>query len=177
MRVVVTGSTGFIGSALVAALDQRGDEVVRLSRGSGASAGPSWDPDAGTIASDAFDSIDAVIHLAGEGIGEKRWTPEQKRRILESRVDGTTLLARTIVERSPKSAVLVSGSAVGYYGDRGDEPVDETSANGADFLAGACRQWEAAAQPVADAGIRLVTIRTGIVLDPRGGVLRPGRVG
>jgi hypothetical protein len=171
VRVVVTGSTGFIGSALVAALDQRGDEVVRLARRTGASAGPSWDPDAGTIASDAFDGVDAVIHLAGEGIGEKRWTAEQKCRILESRVKGTTLIARTIAERSSKPAVLVSGSAIGYYGDRGDEPLDETSANGGDFLARVCRDWEAAAQPAADAGIRLVTIRTGIVLDPRGGVL------
>jgi uncharacterized protein len=172
VRVVVTGSTGFIGSALVTALGRRGDEVVRLARGAPAGASPTWDPDAGTISSATFDGADAVVHLAGEGIGEKKWTPEQKLRIVESRVKGTTLLARTIAERAMKPAVLVSGSAIGYYGDRGDEELDETSASGGDFLADVCRQWESAAQPAAAAGIRLVTIRTGIVLDPRGGVLK-----
>ena len=172
MRIVVSGSTGFIGTALVRAIEQRGDDVVRLRRGAAGDAGPVWDPEAGTISDDAFDGADAVIHLAGEGIGEKKWTPEQKRRILESRTKGTTLIARTLAQRSNKPAVLVSGSAVGYYGDRGDEILDEDSSSGDDFLADACRQWEAAAQPVVAAGIRLVTIRTGIVLDPRGGVLK-----
>jgi uncharacterized protein (TIGR01777 family) len=172
VRVVVTGSTGFIGSALVGALEQRGDEVVRLARRSKTAAAATWDPEAGTISDGAFDGVDAVVHLAGEGIGEKKWTPEQKLRIVESREKGTTLIARTLAEQATKPAVLVSGSAIGYYGDRGDETLDETSASGDDFLAGVCRKWEAAAQPAADAGIRLVTIRTGIVLDPRGGVLR-----
>jgi uncharacterized protein len=171
VRVVVTGSTGFIGTAVVSALEQRGDEVVRLTRGSGASAGATWDPEAGTIASTAFDGVDAVVHLAGEGIGEKKWTPEQKRRIRESRVKGTTLIAHTLAEQTSKPAVLVSGSAIGYYGDRGDETLDESSTNGGDFLAGVCSQWEASAQPAAEAGVRVVNIRTGIVLDPRGGVL------
>lgn len=181
MRVLVTGSTGFIGSALVSALDQRGDKVVRLGRSASATGGPTWDPDAGTISTVAFDGVDAVVHLAGEGIAEKKWTPDQKRRILDSRVKGTTLLARTLAELPTKPGVLVSGSAIGYYGNRDDEVLDETSSGGDDFLAEVCRQWEAAAVPAADAGIRLVTIRTGIVLDPRGGVLarllRPFRLG
>ncbi|HEY5013534.1 MAG TPA: TIGR01777 family oxidoreductase [Acidimicrobiia bacterium] len=172
MRVLVTGSTGFIGSALVSALEQRGDKVVRLGRGGGAAGGPTWDPKAGTISTVAFDGVDAVVHLAGEGIGEKKWTPEQKRRILESRTKGTALLARTLADLPSKPAVLVSGSAIGYYGDRGDETLDETSTSGDDFLAGVCREWEAAAQPAADAGIRVVTTRTGIVLAPQGGVLK-----
>jgi uncharacterized protein len=172
VRIVVTGSTGFIGSALVSALEQRGDEVVRLARGGNAGAGPTWDPEAGTVSAGAFDGVDAVVHLAGEGIGEKKWTPEQKRRIVDSRVKGTTVIAQTLADQATKPAVLVSGSAIGYYGDRGDEVLAETSASGDDFLAGACRQWEAAAQPAAEAGIRLVTIRTGIVLDPAGGVLK-----
>jgi uncharacterized protein (TIGR01777 family) len=172
VRIVVTGSTGFIGTALVRAIEQRGDDAVRLRRGAAGDAGPVWDPEAGTISRDAFDGVDAVVHLAGEGIGEKKWTPEQKRRILESRTTGTTLIARTLAERATKPAVLVSGSAIGYYGDRGDEVLDETSSSGDDYLADVCRQWEAAAQPAADAGIRLVITRTGIVLGPSGGVLK-----
>lgn len=172
MRVLVTGSTGFIGIALVSALEQRGDRVVRLGRGEATDARATWDPEAGTISTVALDGIDGVVHLAGEGIGEKKWTPEQKRRILESRVKGTSLLARTLAERQTKPSVLVSGSAIGYYGNRGDEMLDETSSSGDDFLAGVCTRWEAAAEPAAAAGIRLVTIRTGIVLHPSGGVLK-----
>ena len=151
MRVLVTGSTGFIGSALVSALEQRGDRVVRLGRGEATDARATWDPEAGTISTVALDGIDGVVHLAGEGIGEKKWTPEQKRRILESRVKGTSLLARTLAERQTKPSVLVSGSAIGYYGNRGDEMLDETSSSGDDFLAGVCTRWEAAAEPAAAA--------------------------
>jgi uncharacterized protein (TIGR01777 family) len=172
VRVLVTGSSGFIGSALVRALEERGDNVVRLARGASDRTTPTWDPEAGTIASVAFDGVDAVVHLAGEGIGEKKWSAEQKRRIIESRTKGTTLIARTIAELASKPNVLVSGSAIGYYGLRGDEPLDESSSSGTDFLAGVCQQWEASAQPAADAGVRVVNIRTGIVLHPRGGVLK-----
>jgi uncharacterized protein len=172
VRVLVTGSSGFIGSALTGSLERRGDTVVRLRRSGTGGQAPTWDPDAGTISAGAFDGVDAVVHLAGEGIAEKKWTPAQKRRILDSRVQGTALLARSLAELPVKPAVVVSGSAIGYYGDRGDEVLDEASPGGDDFLAGVCRQWEAAARPAADARIRLVTIRTGIVLDPRGGVLK-----
>src|SRR5476651_1785334 len=135
MRIVVTGTTGFIGRELVNALEQRGDEVVRLARGAGASGGATWDPEAGTIASGALDGVDAVVHLAGEGIATKKWTPEQKQRIVDSRVKGTTLIARTLAQQTSKPAVLVSGSAIGYYGSRGDEVLDEESSSGDDFLA------------------------------------------
>ena len=172
MRVLVTGSSGFVGTALVAALEGRGDKVVRLTRGDGATGKAAWDPDAGTISTVAFDGVDGVVHLAGAGIGDEKWTDARKRLVLGSRVTGTTLLARTLAGLPEKPCVLVSGSAVGYYGDRGDEVLDESSASGDDFLSDVCRQWEAAAQPAADAGVRVVNIRTGIVLDPRGGVLK-----
>ncbi len=112
------------------------------------------------------------MHLAGEGIAEKKWTPGQKRRILESRTKGTDLLARTIAGRDEKPAVLVSASAIGYYGNRGDDELTEVSPPGDDFLAGVCVQWEAATAPAAEAGVRVVIVRTGIVLSPKGGVLK-----
>ena len=170
--VLLTGSSGFIGTALTTALEASGHRVVGLRRGSGASGSRTWDPEAGAIDATALDGITGVVHLAGEGIGEKKWSPEQKRRILESRTKGTDLLARTLAGRDEKPAVLVSASAIGYYGNRGDEELTETSAAGDDFLADVCRQWEAATTPAADAGIRVVIIRTGIVLSPKGGVLR-----
>jgi hypothetical protein len=172
VRVVVTGSSGFIGTALTSALEQRGDRVVRLTRGGATSAGPTWDPDNGTISTLAFEGADAVVHLAGVGIGDKKWSPEQKRAVLDSRTKGTTLLARTLAELPQRPPVLVSGSAVGYYGDAGDAVLDESSPNGDDFLADVCRQWEAATEPAAQAGIRVVNLRTGIVLHPDGGALK-----
>jgi uncharacterized protein (TIGR01777 family) len=173
-RVAVTGSTGFIGTALVQALRANGDEVVRVVRSAGSPPdGPTavWDIEAGTIDAAALEGVDAVVHLAGEGIAEKRWTDEQKRRILESRTKGTTLLTRTLAALSSKPAVLVSGSAVGYYGDRGDEVCTEASGPGTGFLSDVVVAWEAAAAPAAAAGIRTVFARTGVVLDGEGGML------
>jgi uncharacterized protein (TIGR01777 family) len=114
-----------------------------------------------------------VVHLAGEGIGDHRWSAEHKRRVLDSRVNGTSALARALAGLDTKPSVLVSSSAIGYYGNRGSETLNEESAPGADFLAEVCTKWEAAAQPAADAGIRLVRLRTGIVLSSRGGALGP----
>jgi uncharacterized protein len=171
VRIVVTGSTGFIGSALVRALEQRGDEVVRLARGANPGAGPTWDPGAGTVSAGAFDGVDAVVHLAGEGIGEKKWTPEQKRRIVDSRVKGTTLIARTLADQATKPAVLVSGSAIGYYGNCANKVLTEESPPGTDFLAEVCVAWEAETKPASEAGVRTVLTRTGIVLDKHGGAL------
>jgi uncharacterized protein (TIGR01777 family) len=170
-RYAVTGSTGLIGRALVASLEADRHEVVRLVRPGTASSGARWDPEAGTIEAGELEGLDGVVHLAGEGIAGKRWTDEQKRRIIESRRAGTSLLARTLAELESKPPVLVSGSAIGFYGDRGDEVLTEASAPGRGFLTEIVEAWEAAAQPAVDAGIRTVFLRTGIVLAGDGGVL------
>lgn len=171
-RVAVTGASGLIGGALCAALRAEACEVRRLVRGAPASAGEvEWDPAAGRIDPDGLEGLDAVVHLAGENIAGGRWTPERRERILRSRVDGTALLARTLAALRRPPRVLLSGSAVGYYGDRGDEPLDETAPPGAGFLAEVCRAWEGAAEPARAAGIRVVHLRTGVVLSRRGGAL------
>jgi uncharacterized protein (TIGR01777 family) len=157
-----------VGSALCAALDARGDDVVALTRGAG---GIQWEPAAGRIHG-SVDAFDAVVHLAGAGIGDHRWTDEYKREIRESRVHGTTALAAALAQAEHPPSVFVSGSAVGYYGNRGrEELLDEASTHGDDFLALLCRDWEAATQPAGDAGIRTAMIRTGVVLAPKGGAL------
>lgn len=175
MRVLVSGSSGLIGSALVTRLASEGHEVVRLVRGEATAADEvRWDPAKGSIDLAGLQGagpLDGAVHLAGEGIGEKRWSDEQKRRILDSRVQGTTLMAETLAALDPKPKVLVSGSAVGFYGLRGDEVLTEESASGDGFLADVTRQWEAAARPAEQAGIRTVLLRTGIVLSPKGGAL------
>lgn len=171
MDVAITGSSGLIGSALADALHRRGDRVIPVVRGR--TRGLRWDPLAGTIDAAGFEGLDAVVHLAGEGIGEKRWTPEQKAAILESRTAGTRLLAETLAGLDHRPAVLVSGSAIGYYGDRGAEELTEASPSGPvdDFLVDVCRQWESATAPAEEAGIRTVHLRTGIVLSTGGGAL------
>ncbi|HEX2051023.1 MAG TPA: TIGR01777 family oxidoreductase [Actinomycetota bacterium] len=172
MDVAVTGSSGLIGAALVTALEAAGDRVVRLVRSGPARPGTiRWDPAAGAIDAAGLEGIDAVVHLAGESIGAARWTAAKKARILNSRVDGTSLLAATISDLRSPPRVLVSGSAIGFYGDRGDELLTEGSGPGTGFLAGVVRRWEDAARPAAEAGVRVVTLRSGIVLSPRGGVL------
>ncbi|MEO8562521.1 MAG: TIGR01777 family oxidoreductase [bacterium] len=169
--VAVSGATGLIGTALVEHLRARGIGVRRLVRVGRAAAGDvEWDPMRGVLAPDALEGVDAVVHLAGEPIAH-RWTSARKQAIRESRVRGTELLARTIAVMKRKPSVLLSGSAVGYYGDRGDEVLDEESAPGSDFLAGVVREWEDATRLAADAGIRVVRLRTGLVLSPRGGAL------
>lgn len=170
MRVLVTGSTGLIGSALVSALASAGHDPVPLRRGAAAAAGElGWDPESGSI--DDLSGIDAVVHLAGVSIGAKRWTDDQKRAIVESRTVGTGLVARAMAAADPEPAVLISGSAVGYYGNRGDEELTEASAAGTDFQADVCIQWEAATRPAQDAGIRTCHIRTGVVQTADGGTL------
>lgn len=175
MRVLVSGSTGLIGSTLVTRLRREGHEAIRLVRGAATAADEvRWNPSQGSIdlaGLQAAGPIDGAVHLAGEGIGEKRWSDDQKRKILDSRVQGTTLLAETLAALDPKPNVLVSGSAVGFYGIRGDEVLTEASASGDGFLADVTRQWEAAARPAEQAGIRTVLLRTGIVLSPKGGAL------
>ncbi len=168
MEVLVTGSSGLIGGALVRALEARGDHVVKLGRGSGT---PSWQPGAGTI-NGSLEGFDAVVHLAGEPIAGRRWTDAKKARIRDSRVRSTELLATTLAKCERKPAVFVSGSAIGYYGNRGrEELLDEQSSPGDDFLASVCKEWEAATAAASDAGIRVAHVRTGVVLSADGGAL------
>lgn len=173
MDVAITGASGLIGRALSRSLRADGHRVLRFQRG-GVTTGDAigWDPDAGRIDAPALEGIDAVVHLAGEGIAERRWSDEQKRRILDSRVRGTAALAAAVASRERKPRVLVSGSAVGYYGNRGDEVLTEQSPPGDDFLARVCVAWEAEAAPATEAGVRTVLTRTGIVLDAHGGALK-----
>jgi len=183
MHLVVTGSSGLIGTALVDAALARGDTVTRLVRTSSAGrGGPSrtgvtdvaWDPSASYVdlrTLIATGPVDGVVHLAGAGVGDKRWSEERKRVILGSRTKGTDLVARTVAALEPRPRVLVSASAVGYYGDRGAEVLDEAAPAGTGFLAGVCEAWEAATAPAEEAGVRTVRVRTGIVLSPTGGAL------
>ncbi|MYA13806.1 MAG: TIGR01777 family protein, partial [Acidimicrobiaceae bacterium] len=176
MRIAVTGSTGLIGRALVERLEASGHLIVRVVRPGSAdpSAPPmsvAWDPSASRIDAGRLEELDAVVHLAGEPIAARRWSPEQKERIARSRVHPTALLAQTLARLDAPPAVLVSASAIGYYGDRGDELLDESSSGGDDFLAGVCRDWESAAEPARTAGIRVAHPRTGVVLSRSGGAL------
>jgi uncharacterized protein (TIGR01777 family) len=172
MDVVVTGSSGLIGSALVPALWEAGHTVRRLVRRSPSAPDEvRWDPEAGTIDAEGLAGVDAAVHLAGEGIAEKRWTPEQKRRLVESRTTGTRLLAETLAALDPKPSVLLSGSAMGFYGNGGEAILTEDSPRGTGFLPDLVEAWEAAAQPAVDAGIRTAYLRTGIVLSPDGGAM------
>lgn len=172
MRVVVTGASGLVGTALVTALERRGDQVVRLVRREARGGDERrWDPAAGRLDPDALHGADAVVHLAGAGIGDQRWTAHRKAEIRDSRIRGTSLLAEAIAAAPTPVPVWVSGSAVGWYGDRGDEELDEDSRPGSDFLAGLCRDWEAATAPAEAAGTRVALLRTGIVLSPAGGAL------
>ena len=169
-RVLIAGATGFIGGALAARLAGEGVEVRRLTRRVRTPQDVQWDPERGDFDARALDGVDAVVNLAGEKI-DQRWSADRKRQIRESRLRATTLLARAIAERTDRPRVLVSGSAVGIYGDRGDEILDERSAPGDDFLACLAQEWEEAARPAAMAGVRVVHPRTGIVLGARGGAL------
>lgn len=172
MKIVVSGASGLIGTPLVARLRASGHEVVRLVRRSPAAGEAFWNPAAGVLDPAVLEGADAVIHLSGAGIGDKRWTDAYKREVLESRTKSTALIASTIAKLQNKPRVFLSGSAIGIYGARNDEPLTETSSHGTDFLADVCTQWEAAAAPARDAGVRTVLLRTGIVLSPSGGALK-----
>jgi hypothetical protein len=173
MRILISGSSGLIGSALVPRLRAAGHEVVRLVRGAVSPDGPSipWDPGRGALDRAALAGVEAAVHLAGEDVSSERWTAEKKARIRDSRVVGTRLLAEALAALPRPPAVLVSASALGFYGDRGDETLTEDSAPGRGFLATVCQQWEAATAPAAAAGVRVVLLRLGVVLSPAGGVL------
>jgi len=172
MKIVVSGSTGLIGSALNSALRSRHHDVVPLVRRRAAPGEQAlaWDPERGTIDRAGLEGVDAVIHLAGENVFG-RWSPAKQQRIRDSRVQGTRLLCDALAGLHRRPATLLAGSAIGYYGDRGDEAVTEESAPGEDFLAHVARDWEAATAPASRAGIRVVNMRTGVVLTTTGGAL------
>ena len=173
MKILLTGSSGLLGSALTPSLRASGHTVTRLVR-PGTRPGPGqivWDPAAGRLDPASIDGFDAVVHLAGENIAGARWTEERKRLLRDSRVRSTRLLAETLGKLSRAPLVLLSASAIGYYGDRGDEVLTEASAPGSGFLADVCRAWEDAAKPASDAGIRVVNLRFSVVLSAAGGAL------
>jgi uncharacterized protein (TIGR01777 family) len=172
LRIAITGASGFIGTQLAAFLSTGGHEIVRIGRGAvrPGVVDVSWDPHRGVLDPRALEGIDAVIHLAGASIAE-RWSAEHQRAIRDSRVEGTSLLAHTLAQLSRKPRVLLSGSAIGIYGSRGDDVLTESSTLGADFLADVGKAWEGATEPAQRAGIRVVHLRTGIVQGAAGGAL------
>jgi uncharacterized protein len=181
MKVLIAGASGLVGSALVSKLKTESAEVTRLVRSAAKSGEIEWHPDRGSIDAPALEGFDAVINLAGDGIANGRWTEEKKRRIKNSRVNGTRLLSETMANLSRKPKTFINASAIGFYGSRGDELVDEDSSPGEGFLAGVCRQWESATAPAEQAGIRVVKLRLGVILTKDGGImgsmLRPFKLG
>lgn len=172
MSILVSGTGGFIGSALFDFLKSQGENVTRLVRG--ATPAPRdiwWDPRVGSISPERMAGIDAVVHLAGASISSRRWTPTWKSEIRDTRIHTTRFLAEACAAMSHQPRVFVCASAVGFYGDRGDERLTEKSAAGKGFLADVCREWEQAAQPAREAGIRVVHLRLGMVLGTGGGAL------
>ena len=182
MRVLVSGSTGLVGSAVVGELRNSEDEIVRLVRkstdfGEGEPAQEpadeqvQWDPESGELDAAGLEGLDAVVHLAGQNIAAGRWNADMKRRISESRVEGTKLLCETLASLDNKPKVLVCASAIGIYGDRGEAILDESSEPSDSFLANVCRDWESATKPAREAGIRVVLLRSGVVISSQRGAL------
>ena len=172
MKILVSGSHGLVGKALISSLASDGHEVIRLVRNKPLGAAEiEWHPNEGRIDAANLEGLDAVVHLAGESIASGRWTSEKKRAIRDSRVKGTTLLSDAIARVTRPPSVFISASAIGYYGDRGDELLTEKSAPGKDFLSNVCVEWENATRPAAEKGIRTVRTRFGIILDAHEGAL------
>lgn len=174
MNILVSGSTGLVGNALIPALTTAGHEVIRLVRSK--SKAPArelvhWDPSANYIDAAGLEGLDAVVHLAGESIAAGRWTDAKKARIRDSRVNGTRLLCETLAHTSRPPTVLICASAIGFYGDRGDETLTESSPAGAGFLPEVCQEWESATDPARQKGTRVVNCRFGVILSPAGGAL------
>lgn len=172
MRILVSGSSGLIGRALVPALEADGHQVTRLVRRAAGPGEAGWDPEAGRLDPADVEGHDAVVHLAGVGIGDHRWTAKHKAAVRDSRVKGTTLLAETLASLDRRPAALLSASAVGIYGLRGDEELTEAASPGTGFLADVVQEWEAATAPAARAGIRVALLRSGVVLSTAGGALK-----
>jgi uncharacterized protein (TIGR01777 family) len=173
MKILVTGSTGLVGSALVDFLAEQGHEVRKLVRTEPTSAEDEihWSPDTGSIDKAGLEGLDAVVHLAGENLASGKWTAEKKARIRNSRVEGTGLLCESLSELAQPPKALMCSSAIGYYGNRGDAVVNEGAFSGSGFLADVCHEWEAATGAATEAGIRVVNLRIGVVLSPDGGAL------
>lgn len=172
MHIAVTGSSGLLGARLVAQLEGQGHRVTCLVRRTAGAGQLQWDPADDQLDAMALADCDAVVHLAGESIAAGRWNEAKKQRIRSSRVDSTRLLANSLASLETGPRILVSASAVGFYGDQGDQPLDEASPAGNDFLADVCRQWESATQPAQAAGLRVVNLRIGVVLAKEGGALK-----
>ncbi|HEV7656914.1 MAG TPA: TIGR01777 family oxidoreductase [Mycobacteriales bacterium] len=171
MKIAITGSSGLIGSALVPALHEDGHTVLRLVRRAPSAPDEArWDPSRGELDPALLADVDAVVNLAGVGIGDKRWTDERKRAVLDSRVEATRTVSDALIAAAPRSRTLLSASAVGWYGDTGDHPVDESAPAGTDFLAQVCARWEEATAAAEQAGVRVAHLRTGLVCG-RGGLL------
>ncbi|MFR9797153.1 TIGR01777 family oxidoreductase [Streptomyces sp. MS06] len=169
-RIVVSGASGLIGSSLAASLTAEGHEVVRLVRRAPRDATEvRWDPERGSVDAAGLEKCDAVVNLAGAPIADRRWSEEHKRRIRRSRVLGTRTLATAVASLRQPPRVFLNGSAIGFYGETGDRPVDEASPPGEGFLPGVCVEWEQAAAPAREAGVRTVYARTGLVVSRRGG--------
>lgn len=173
MKILVSGSHGLVGKALLRSLTDDGHEVIKLVRGERAVGSPEveWQPDQGRIDVEHLEGIHAVVHLAGESIASGRWTAEKKRTIRESRTNGTALLSNALAQLSQPPSVLLSASAIGYYGDRDDELLNEKSAPGKDFLSSVCVEWEAATRSAVEKEIRTVCARFGVILDANDGAL------
>jgi uncharacterized protein (TIGR01777 family) len=171
--VVVTGATGLVGTPLVASLEAAGANVIRGTRrpAKDPTRDMYWNAEKGEIDAAKLEGAGAVVHLAGENIAGRRWTESFKREIRDSRVKGTRLIAESIARATNKPKALICASAIGYYGNRGDELLSENSPPGDDFLADVCREWEASCQPARDAGVRVVNTRIGVILSPKGGAL------
>ena len=173
MKIAVTGASGLIGSAFVKAANARGDEVLKLVRRKPKTADEIfWDPTTGQIDHLLLDGVDAIVHLAGAGVGERRWSEKYKKEILDSRVNSTKLIVKAIARMHRPPKVLVSASAIGFYGDTAESSVDENAPAGTGFLAEVCLAWEAAAKPAKQYGVRVVHPRTGLVLSRKGGLLK-----
>ena len=173
MKILISGSSGFIGKALAPLLSTGGHDVVRLVRTARETEGqsPRWDPERRLIDASRLEGVDAVVHLAGETLGKGRWSRRKKARIRSSRIEGTRFLCETLAKLEDPPKVILSASAIGYYGNRGDEALNENSGPGTGFLADVCREWEEATEPARRSGIRVVNLRIGVVLSPAGGAL------
>jgi uncharacterized protein (TIGR01777 family) len=170
-RIAITGATGFIGQALAASLRARGDTVLPVRRAKAAGDELSWEPGIGFLPTDGLSGVDAVVHLAGAGVADQRWTEAYKQEIERSRVVGTKTVVAALAAANPRPRVLVSASAVGWYGDTGDTPVDEAAPPASDFLGRVCAAWEHEAAQAAALGVRIVRVRVGFVLAKHGGAL------